>query len=236
MSTVRSIEEMRNSDNAGADNSPKKLSFKERQLIAREDAIIAAVNNLLANKGYELMTMDEVAAEVGIAKASLYKHFVSKESLAAAAMVRLLEATTEFVNSLEESRKPLEKIRDVLGWALSRRLKGNLPLLPATNSTLRDTLVSDMAYMAALNNMSDKIGSWIEAAQAAGQMPKDVPAIALLYSVYSRTCDPAVDYLKLSGEYSDEEIVEWMLTIALNGLNSSSANSSNTTVSKVARV
>ncbi len=67
-----------------------KLSFKQQQLIVRENAIVDATNTLLAKKGYDLMTMDEVAAEVGIAKASLYKHFPSKEALAGAAMIRLL--------------------------------------------------------------------------------------------------------------------------------------------------
>ena len=47
--------------------APQKLSFKQQQLIVREDAIVDAVNGLLARKGYDLMTMDEVAAEVGIA-------------------------------------------------------------------------------------------------------------------------------------------------------------------------
>ena len=37
--------------------------------------------------------MDHIAADVGIAKGSLYKHFESKEALAAAVMVRLLDQT-----------------------------------------------------------------------------------------------------------------------------------------------
>ncbi|MEW6099874.1 MAG: helix-turn-helix domain-containing protein, partial [Pseudomonadota bacterium] len=68
-----------------------RLSFREQMLRAREDAILAAVNRLLAEKGFDVMTVDEVAAEVGIAKASLYKHFTSKEELAAAAMIRVLD-------------------------------------------------------------------------------------------------------------------------------------------------
>jgi len=51
-----------------------KRSFREQMHLAREDAIISAVNRLLAEKGFDAMTVDEVAAEVGIAKASLYKH------------------------------------------------------------------------------------------------------------------------------------------------------------------
>ena len=49
-----------------------KVPFKQRVLQAREDAIIESVNRLLADKGFDLMTVDEVAADVGIAKASLY--------------------------------------------------------------------------------------------------------------------------------------------------------------------
>jgi TetR/AcrR family transcriptional regulator of autoinduction and epiphytic fitness len=51
--------------------------YREQMLRVREDAIVAAVNRLLATKGYDLMTVDEVAAEAGMAKASVYKHFPS---------------------------------------------------------------------------------------------------------------------------------------------------------------
>ena len=39
-------------------------------LKAREEAIIQTVNRLLAEKGFEAMTVDEVALQVGIAGAS----------------------------------------------------------------------------------------------------------------------------------------------------------------------
>ena len=59
-------------------------TLREQQLKLREDVILREVNALLAEKGYDLMTVDEVAARVGLAKPSLYKHFASKEALAAA--------------------------------------------------------------------------------------------------------------------------------------------------------
>ena len=70
-----------------------KGGFRQQVLRVREDAIVSSVNRLLAEKGFDLMTVDEVANDVGIAKASLYKHFASKEALAAAAMVRVLQRT-----------------------------------------------------------------------------------------------------------------------------------------------
>ena len=71
-------------------HTPPKKSFKIQMLAARETAIIQSVNRLLAEKGFDAMTVDEVAAEVGIAKASLYKHFTSKEELACAAILEVL--------------------------------------------------------------------------------------------------------------------------------------------------
>jgi AcrR family transcriptional regulator len=58
---------------------------------ARAQAIVAAAGRLLGEKGFEAMTLDEVAAEVGVAKASLYKHFAGKEDLCATAMARAVE-------------------------------------------------------------------------------------------------------------------------------------------------
>ena len=55
-------------------DSPK-LSLKERQWKLREDAILDAVAELLSTKGYNAMTMDDIANLVGISKATLYLHF-----------------------------------------------------------------------------------------------------------------------------------------------------------------
>ena len=62
------------------ETAPVKLSFKQQQMQFRENAILDAVNRLLARKGLDLMTMDEVAADVGIAKASLYNTFSPKSN------------------------------------------------------------------------------------------------------------------------------------------------------------
>src|SRR5512147_332829 len=125
-----------------------KVSFREKVLQVREDAIIASVNRLLAEKGFDLMTVDEVAADVGIAKASLYKHFTSKEELAAAAMVRVLERALAFLATLGDDPKtsPLEQLKAVARWTMQVQLAGEMPALPAQNSSLRATLMTDKAY------------------------------------------------------------------------------------------
>src|SRR5512132_4154075 len=127
----------------------ERPTFKERMLQSREDAIVASANRLLAEKGFETMTMDEVAADVGIAKASLYKHFPSKEQLAAEAMIRVLDRALEVTEALQADAGPsdVERLKAVTRWALETQLAGEMPSLPAQNSALRSTLMAHNGYL-----------------------------------------------------------------------------------------
>ncbi|WP_342619824.1 helix-turn-helix domain-containing protein [Rhodoferax sp. GW822-FHT02A01] len=196
-----------------------KVSFKEQMLQAREDAIIRTVNLLLAEKGFEAMTVDEVAASVGIAKASLYKHFPSKEDLAAAAMVSVMRRAQAFIATLPEQAPPLENLRAVVRWIMEVKLAGEMPSLPSQNSKLRATLMANADYMDGLMEASDVLGGWIEAAQDQGTLNRGIPAIAILYTVYARACDPVLEFLKMGGQYSDEQIIDLVMSTCFDGLN-----------------
>jgi AcrR family transcriptional regulator len=197
-----------------------RLSFREQVLRVREDAIVTAVNRLLADKGFDLMTVDEVAAEVGIAKASLYKHFSSKEALAAAAMVRLLERTLAVVDQ-QQSRtdcSAVQRLEAVTRWALQVQLAGEMPSLPSQNSSLRSELLASKTYLDLLMHVSEQLGAWIVQAQAEGDLDAELPPEVVLYTLFARACDPVPGFLKAAGQYSDEQIVDWVLTVCMKGL------------------
>lgn len=187
-------------------------------LLAREAAIVQAVNRLLAEKGFDLMTVDEVAAEVGIAKASLYKHFSSKEDLAAAAMVRVLGLAQEFMATLPADAPPIVQLQAVARWMLLQQLAGEMPSLPSQNSSLRANLMDNKAYLDGLMQVSDQIGLWIEAAQKDGSLNPATPPLVVLYSLYARACDPVPGFLKAGGQYTDAQIVDIVLDTCFEGL------------------
>jgi TetR/AcrR family transcriptional regulator, regulator of autoinduction and epiphytic fitness len=175
-----------------------RLSFKEQVLRVREDAIIESVNRLLADKGFDLMTVDEVAADVGIAKASLYKHFASKEALAAAAMVRLMERTQALVDqqAARTDASALERLKAVTLWALQTQLAGDMPSVPSQNSSLRAELMANKPYLDAILRVSDTLGEWILEAQSEGEINPVLPPEVVLYTIYARACDPVPAFLK----------------------------------------
>ncbi len=197
-----------------------KVSFREQVLRAREDAIVSSVNRLLAEKGFDLMTVDEVAADVGIAKASLYKHFTSKEDLAAAAMIRVLQRALAYLDELaaREPAAPLDQLKAVARWTMQVQLAGEMPSLPAQNSTLRAALTTNKDYIDRLMEVSDRLGTWITAAQAEGTLNPALPPEVILYTLFARACDPVLGLLKLTGQYSDEQIIELLLATCFDGL------------------
>ncbi len=190
----------------------------------REDAIVSAVNRLLAEKGFDLMTVDEVAAEVGIAKASLYKHFASKEALAAAAMVRLLQRTLGIIEqqAARSDASAAQRLEAVTRWALELQVSGEMPTLPSENSSLRAELLAHKTYLDLLMQTSDHLGAWIVQAQADGDIDRTLPPEVVLYTIYARACDPVPGFLKAGGQHSDEQIVDWVLATCMNGLRSRS--------------
>lgn len=198
-----------------------RLSFREQVLRAREDAIVESVNRLLAEKGFDLMTVDEVAADVGIAKASLYKHFTSKEELAAAAMVRVLDRAHAELDSIESDpacARPLDRLQAVARWTMRVQLAGEMPALPAQNSTLRSALMAHRPYLDRLMTVSDRLGEWIVTAQRAGQIDPGLPPEVVLYTLFARACDPVLGMLKATGQHSDDRIVELLIGTCFGGL------------------
>ena len=197
--------------------APRK-SFRETQFELRAEAILDATNRLLADKGYEAMSMDDIAAEVGIAKGSLYKHFESKEALAAAVMIRLLDQTSAALATISPDGPAIERLEGLLRWTLVQRLSGSVPHLPSTSPALQQSLLANRRYMDALTELSDRIGELIVRARDEGALRPGMRDEFVLYTLYARTCDPTLDYLKAGGSMSDAEIVDQMVSTCFRGL------------------
>ncbi|MPS87731.1 MAG: TetR/AcrR family transcriptional regulator [Comamonas sp.] len=205
-----------------------RSSIKQQIQRVREQAIVVAVNRLLATKGYDAMTVDEVAAEAGMAKASLYKLFTSKEELAGAAMVGVLDRALAFVDGLRDEAsqaaeagapmRPLDQLKAVTRWAMQTQLEGEMPSLPAQNSNLSASLQSNDAYMDRLIALSNRLSIWITEAQTGGQLQPALPPELVLYTLFARACDPVVALLKESGQYTQAQIIDWVTSTTFDGL------------------
>ena len=134
-------------------------------------------------------------------------------------VVRVMRRAQDYLATLPADATPLDNLRAVARWTMALKLAGEMPSLPSQNSTLRATLIGNKAYMNGLIEVSDSLGAWIEAAQAQGSINPTLPAIAVLYTLYARACDPVLEFLKMGGQHDDAEIVELVMSTCFEGLN-----------------
>jgi len=96
-----------------AAGNPRPL--KERQRAERERLILRAAEEVIIEKGYQALAMEEIASRVGISRPTIYLHFASKEDLVLALFERGLRAFLNVLDAhLSSDAAPREKLRSIL--------------------------------------------------------------------------------------------------------------------------
>jgi len=70
---------------------------------AVKDAILDSTDRLLARFGYRKMTVEDIAAEAGIGKGSIYLHFSSKEEVVLSHIDRIVDRLRERLKEIARS-------------------------------------------------------------------------------------------------------------------------------------
>jgi AcrR family transcriptional regulator len=89
-------------------------SLRERRRMALHDEILQAARSLIQEKGYAAMSMDDLAAHVGISKPTLYSYFATKEDLVAEAFIRAAERLFTYVETEIAHCSPRERLLMIL--------------------------------------------------------------------------------------------------------------------------
>jgi AcrR family transcriptional regulator len=86
-----------------------------REIRDVKSAILDATDRLLATRGYKKMTIDDLAAEVGIGKGSVYLHFSSKEEIALSHIDAIIERMKSRLHEISQKTTPCEsRLREML--------------------------------------------------------------------------------------------------------------------------
>ena len=98
-----------------------KSSVKQKEV---REAILDATDLLLARAGYQKMTIDDLAKEVGIGKGSVYLHFTSKEEIVLSNIDRIIEQLKGKLAAIAKSDlSPEERLRKMLTTRVLHRFE-----------------------------------------------------------------------------------------------------------------
>ena len=153
---------------------PQRLTDRKRQ------AIIQAAIDEFRDNGFEITSMDKIAATAGVSKRTVYNHFPSKEELFAEILNQLwIRVTAE----QETSYRPDQPLRDQLRSLLVAKLQmlGDDNLLDLARVAIAATIHSperarDM--VARMGAREEGLTVWIRAAQADGRLKPVAPEFA----------------------------------------------------------
>jgi len=82
-------------------NYRKMAAIAPKEVV--KDAILDATDRLLARFGYRKMTVEDIAAEAGIGKGTIYLHFNSKEEVVLSHIDRIVERLQERLKEITRS-------------------------------------------------------------------------------------------------------------------------------------
>jgi AcrR family transcriptional regulator len=97
-------------------NSPQRAE----QANATRARILAAAEELFADRGYAAVTMEGVARQAGVSLATVYLYFPGKAAIVAAMAAAIVAAADLSVERVERETDPVRQLR--LGAAIMRRL------------------------------------------------------------------------------------------------------------------
>jgi AcrR family transcriptional regulator len=112
-------------------NAPEGLRFSPDAL--RQRVLKNAEERFLA-EGFSRITMDNLAAELGMSKKTLYRHFPSKESLLEEVMV----------NRMMRIRIELERVVQNNGFGFVDKLRGMMGVLTKRATEVQQPFLSDI--------------------------------------------------------------------------------------------
>jgi len=190
-------------------------SLKERQRKLREDAILDGAATLMDTKGFTAMTMDDVANEVGISKATLYQHFPSKGDLAVNVAVRVLDRAYEQIAAIDPDLPADERLKQLIEKLIGLRFgPGGARFIEAIPEIVQ-TLKSQSPYKEKETRNAALISQFVEDASKARVLGKGLSTFVVVRSIIGlmRYCEFEIEIRE--GKVTVPEIIDTVCRMIL---------------------
>ncbi|MBV8084580.1 MAG: TetR/AcrR family transcriptional regulator [Chloroflexi bacterium] len=187
-------------------------AVRDRLREVREEVILDAAYELMAEHGYGDMSMDEVAARTGMSKATIYQFFPSKQELAVGVVVRNMARNMAILDGLDSRMSPIQRMERGLRQCLASKAQFDAGRLGLPQALIRE----HPRYHKMRGRLFERVTAMLEDAKAAGEVPADITApmaVALCEGLFHMNSD------HLDGNPAErDQLIEGLVTIIFRGL------------------
>jgi len=194
--------------------------LKERQRQERAALILETAANILGEKGYHETSMDEIAAQVGVAKGTLYQHFASKEDLVLALFAREIEKTQQMVDQMIQSPGTArEKLETFLIWTYQRFTRQNRQLLWTIYDTIGKTVLEERLHIREhMGRLHPAIENIFRSGKSAGEFDPSISTAVMLTSFLSLLSPRGYELVQEREPLTAEELARQVARIFFQGI------------------
>jgi TetR/AcrR family transcriptional regulator, fatty acid metabolism regulator protein len=197
-------------------------SLKDRQREERERLILEAAEELLAEKGYHEMSIDEIAARVGVSKGTVYLHFPSKEELVLAQLERGMRRFIQSVDVvLTSAASPSEKLRSLIELIYSQTFRERSQFFTSIqeNAELRNRLMDrKREFHEQWEALSQRVTQAFDDGKSLGEFDATVPTPLLVSMFWSLLSPHTYERVIEQEQMSIEEMVGHLSWFFFKGL------------------
>lgn len=179
---------------------------------------------MLAEKGYLALAMEEIAARVGIARATVYLHFPSKDDLVVALFERTFAGFRQLVtDALAEPGTARERLERILSRTYAGLHSGRSHVLmalaadPQVRANLLEKRVSPREQMSQVNVAIQAI---LEDGKATGEFNQQIPTVIMLTAFLGLLSPRSYESLLADQKFSPEELAQHVGAIFFSGITS----------------
>ncbi len=197
-------------------------SLKDRQREERERLILEAAEELLAEKGYHEMSIDEIAARVGVSKGTVYLHFPSKEELVLAQLERGMR---RFIQSadvvLTSAASPSEKLRSLIELIYGQTFRERSQFFTSVqeNAELRNRLMDrKREFHEQWEALSQRVTQAFDDGKSLGVFDTTIPTPLLVSMFWSLLGPRTYERVIEQEQMSIEEMVSHLSRFFFKGL------------------
>lgn len=194
-------------------------SLRERRRQMLRDEILDAAQNLITERGYAAMSMDDLATRVGVSKPTLYSHFPNKEAIVVAMAIQVMDSLFSVVDDHGAlDRSPLDRLTDLLRTGVQTQLDHRVTAMQLWMPEIIHMLKGHSQSHDRICRIDELVITLVRQALAQGEINPQLHETSIVRIFYALFMSPNIAGFSLVATPNSEEMPAMVATFFRQGL------------------